>query len=351
MKKESKRAAAFAILAAALYAVNIPLSKLLLDNIGSTMLAALLYLGAGLGLGALSLAERLRGRLSAEQRLTKKELPYTIGMILLDIAAPVLLMLGLRSSSSESVSLLGNFEIVATSIMAMLLFGEVVSKRLWTAIALITISSLVLSFEGVESFSFSTGSLLVLSACLCWGLENNCTRMLSSKSATEIVVLKGTFSGLGSLIIAFSLGQRLPALPYILAALALGFVAYGLSIYFYILAQRNLGAAKTSAYYAATPFLGVGFSFLIFREIPGVAFFAALAIMGLGAYLSVTDTIAMQHTHEHTHTHTHEHRHGDLVHTHQHTHEHCHNHVHGENGGEAHTHTYDPDTEREHIHL
>ena len=154
MKNKSKTAAAFAILAAALYAVNIPFSKLLLGSVGSTMLAALLYLGAGLGLGAVSLAERLGGRKRPEKPLTKKELPYTIGMILLDTAAPILLLLGLGSSSAESVSLLGNFEIVATSIIAMAVFGEVVSKRLWAAIALITISSLVLSFDGAESLCF-----------------------------------------------------------------------------------------------------------------------------------------------------------------------------------------------------
>ena len=350
MKNKSKTAAAFAILAAALYAVNIPFSKLLLGSVGSTMLAALLYLGAGLGLGAVSLAERLGGRKRPEKPLTKKELPYTIGMILLDTAAPILLLLGLGSSSAESVSLLGNFEIVATSIIAMAVFGEVVSKRLWAAIALITISSLVLSFDGAESLCFSRGSLLVLLACACWGLENNCTRKLSSKSATEIVVLKGVFSGLGSLIIAFALGQRLPSALYIIAALCLGFVAYGLSIYFYILAQRDLGAAKTSAYYAAAPFLGVGFSFVIFREIPGPSFFAALLIMLAGAYLSVTDTIAIQHTHEHCHTHCHEHRHGDLVHTHEHCHEHCHPHIHGEDG-ETHTHAYDEDAAHEHMHM
>ncbi len=285
------RATAFAILAAALYALNIPFSKLLLATVSATMMAAFLYLGAGVGLGIVSLVKRARHTQPNDMRLTKKELPYTLGMILLDIAAPIFLMLGLKSTTAENASLLNNFEIVATSLIALFVFKEVISKRLWLAIALITLSSLVLSFENAASLTFSYGSLFVLAACVCWGFENNCTRKLSSKSVTEIVMLKGIFSGLGSLIIALMLRESLPPLVYLAETLLLGFVAYGLSIYFYILAQRSLGAAKTSAYYAVAPFLGVLFSFLIFREWPGATFFIALAVMLVGTYFSVTDTI------------------------------------------------------------
>ena len=281
----------FAVLAAALYAINAPVSKLLLASISPTMLAALLYLGAGLGMGGVSAVRRMLGRGGRDARLTRKELPYTLGMIGLDIAAPILLMLGLGSTTAENASLLNNFEIVATAVIALAVFGEAVSKRLWLAVALITLSSLILSFQNASSLSFSVGSLYVLAACVCWGFENNCTRMLSSKSTTEIVVLKGVFSGLGSLIIALIAGERFPSALYLLAALLLGFVAYGLSIYFYILAQRGLGAAKTSAYYAVAPFLGVAFSLLFFREKPGGVFFVALALMLVGAYFSVTDTL------------------------------------------------------------
>lgn len=347
---KSKKAAACAVFAAALYAINIPLSKLLLSHISSTMLAALLYLGAGIGMGAIVLIKRLKKMPDSELRLTKKELPYTLGMIVLDIAAPILLMLGLSGSSSESVSLLGNFELVATSLIAMVIFKELISKRLWLAIGLITLSSLALSFDGGSSLRFSPGSLLVLAACLCWGFENNCTRMLSNKSTTEIVIFKGIFSGLGALIIAFILDERPPELPYLLAAMALGFLAYGLSIYFYILAQRDLGAAKTGAYYAIAPFLGVAFSFVIFRERMGAMFLAALGLMLIGAYLSVTDTIAMQHSHEHSHTHCHEHSHSELTHTHEHTHIHSHPHIHGDGSGECHSHSHEHEV-HSHQHL
>ena len=139
--------------------------------------------------------------------------------------------------------------------------------------------------EDVRSFEFSAGSVLVLVACLCWGLENNCTRMLSSKNPVEIVVMKGIFSGLGSLVIAFCVGEALPGFVDILMALLLGFVAYGMSIVFYIFAQRELGAARTSAYYAIAPFIGVALSLAIFRQLPSVSFFVALAVMAVGTWV------------------------------------------------------------------
>ena len=210
-------------------------------------------------------------------------------MVVLDIAAPMFLMAGLARTTAANASLLNNFEIVATAITAMVVFRETISKRLWLAIVLVTASSLLLSFEDMSSLSFSWGSLLVLLACVCWGFENNCTRMLSSKDPMEIVVIKGFGSGLGSLVIALALGERLPGALLCLCALALGFVAYGLSIYFYIYAQRDLGAAKTSTYYAAAPFVGAGLSMLIFWEAPSGTYLAALAIMLAGTYFAATD--------------------------------------------------------------
>ena len=140
------------------------------------------------------------------------------------------------------------------------LLSEAISKRLWGAISLITISSIILSIEDVSSFSFSLGSIFVLLACICWGLENNCTRKLSIKDPLEIVVIKGLGSGVGSLLVALVLKENASNLAYVAIALLLGFFSYGLSIYFYIYAQRYLGAAKTSAYYAIAPFIGVGLS-------------------------------------------------------------------------------------------
>lgn len=338
--KKKNIATTFAILAAALYAINIPISKLLLKQVDATMMAAFLYLGAGIGLMLYGMAEKMLGKAKKQERLTPKELPYTIAMVVLDIIAPILLMLGIARTNSANVSLLNNFEIVATSIIALVIFKEVVSKRLWIAILLVTVASAILSFEGNGAFVFNEGSLFVIGASICWGFENNCTKMISNKSSIEIVTIKGCFSGLGSLVIALLLGEKIPEWKWMAAVLLLGFVAYGLSIHFYIMAQKDLGAAKTSAYYSIAPFLGVAFSMLLLGERPGIQFYMALTIMIVSTIFMIKDSIELQHTHEHTHTHSHEHRHGDVVHTHEHTHTHTHLHTH-EGDSENHTHMHD----------
>lgn len=340
----------YAILAAALYAINVPLSKLLLNNVEPTMMAAFLYLGAGVGLYIYGILEKLSGREIKREALTRNELPYTIAMVILDIIAPILLMIGITMTYSANISLLNNFEIVATSLIALFIFKEAISKKLWIAIGLVTIASIVLSFEGTNAFVFNQGSLFVLGACLCWGLENNCTKMISNKSSIEIVVIKGTFSGLGSLVVALILGEHIPEMKYLLFVLLLGFVAYGLSIHFYIMAQKHLGAAKTSAYYSIAPFLGVAFSLLLLGERPDIKFYIALVIMIVSTYYMIKDTIELQHTHEHQHVHTHLHRHGDMVHTHEHVHVHSHLHIHGEDDSN-HKHGYQLDDVEEHQHV
>lgn len=278
-----------AILAAAFYALNAPLSKWLLAEVPPTMMAALLYLGAGGGMALVRAGQRAVGRIPREAPLARADLPYTVGMVVLDIAAPIFLMIGLTRTTAANVSLLNNFEIVATALIALGLFGERISRRLWAAIVFVTVSSILLSVEDSSSFSFSLGSVFVLLACTCWGLENNCTRSIADKDPLQIVVIKGFGSGAGSLVIALMLGERLPAPGYALGALSLGFVAYGLSIRFYIYAQRGLGAAKTSAYYALAPFLGAGLSLVLFRQRPQPYFWAALLLMAVGTWLASTD--------------------------------------------------------------
>ena len=322
MDRQKNQAILSAFLSAVFYAMSIPISKVLLRTVGPTTMAALLYLGAGIGIGILSLCSRKDRERS--ERLSKKDLPFAVGMIVLDIAAPILLMLGIVHGSSANASLLGNFEITATTVIALLVYKEVVSGRLWLAIALITLSSILLSFEGTDSLRFSYGSLYVLLATVCWGFENNCTRNISSKNTYEIVVLKGVFSGLGSLVIALFLREKLPGIGQAALAMLLGFAAYGLSIFLYIRAQRTLGAAKTSAYYAAAPFVGAFLSFVFLKEPLSWRYLAALAIMMAGSALVVVDTLIRQHEHLHVHTFTH--THDGSTHTHTVTHAHAHSH-------------------------
>ena len=321
MKRQIK-AIIYALFAALFYAINVPISKILLRTVGEASMAALLYLGAGVGIAVLSVFRKRD--IDKTSRLTRKDLPYVIGMIVLDIAAPIFLMLGISYGSSANASLLGNFEIVTTTVIALCIFKEAVSKRLWIAISLITLSSIILSFEGTESLRFSYGSLFVLLATICWGFENNCTRNISSKDTYEIVTVKGIFSGLGSLVIAFIRREAFPGMKYIAVALALGFVAYGLSIFLYVRAQNTLGAAKTSAYYAIAPFIGAFLSFVFLRERLSILYLTALVVMFAGSMLVVRDTLFRHHSHMHQHTFTH--THDGVTHTHTVTHTHDHDH-------------------------
>lgn len=325
MLKDRRHAArkfvSFAVLAAFLYALSTPCSKILLADVDSSMMAALLYVGAGVGMaamGALRHAVRVaraapapgqealrarklsldeasslressladQGAIEGEEPLSEEDTPYVVAMVALDIVAPLLLMAGLAITSAESTSLLNNFEIVTTALIALAVFREPVSRRLWAAIVLITVACALLSFDGSFQLSFSTGSLLVMGATVCWGVENNCTAKLSSKDPLQVVVVKGLGSGAGALAVAFATGCTFPPVKLATCALVLGFVAYGLSIFFYVHAQRGLGAARTSAYYAVSPFIGVALAWVLFQEPPSTLFLAALALMGIGAHLA-----------------------------------------------------------------
>lgn len=339
-----------AILAAALYGISSPVSKLLLAEIPPTLMAALLYLGAGVGMLIVNIIKVLSNKKQIEAKITKKELPYTLGMIILDIGAPIFLMIGLTMTTAANASLLNNFETVATSCIALLIFKEAIGKRMWIALSLITLASIVLSIKDFSSFSFSTGSIFVVLACVCWGFENNFTRMLSLKDPLQIVVIKGFGSGIGSLIISIALKEYSSNITYIAFTLLLGFVAYGLSIFFYIKAQRVLGAARTSIYYATAPFIGVLISWLVLQERITESFIIAIVIMLIGTYFVVSE----DHKHSHIHikvTHEHKHNHEDCHHNHLHDSiivgEHSHVHTHE---GTQHKHAHSPDLHHKHMH-
>lgn len=278
-----------AVLAAALYAIGTPLSKVMLQHtVAPTMMAAFLYLGAGIGVGTMMLVRKGRHR-TTEERLHKADMPYAAAMVLLDIAAPILMMYGLKTCSASNTSLLNNFEIVATALIALLFFHERVGRKLWLAIILVTIASIMLSLdEGNigDALTFSRGSLLVLGATICWGMENNCTRQIAGRDPMEIVTVKGFGSGLGAFLIALFVGDSIPSLQYIAIILLLGYVAYGMSIYFYTYAQRTIGAAKTSAYYALAPFIGALLSILILGEPVTWIFVTASVIMAAGCWIA-----------------------------------------------------------------
>ncbi len=337
-----------ALIAALLFGINAPLSKILLLSISPMLLASLLYLGAGLGMLILYLFKQKKDK---EASLNKNDSIWVILMIILDIIAPFFLLYGLKIISAANASLLFNFEMVATSIVALLIFKEAIGKRIWIAISLITVSSILLTFNFNIKFEldFSLGAILVLLACITWGFENNITRNISHKNPYQIVILKGFGSGIGALLVFLITKTNTINVNIILIlyALLLGFISYGLSIFFYIKAQRFLGASRTSSLYAAAPFLGVIISFILFNESLTISFVIALVIMIIGVYLIANE----KHAHIHTHTkisHKHSHSHSDLHHNHSNEDViHAHSHTHEKT---THSHVHRPDIHHRHKH-
>ena len=320
MHQGKTRAKLTAILSAALFGISAPLSKQLLEGIDPVPMAAFLYLGSGLGLMVLQLVLRQFGSHSArEAGLTRKDLPWLIGAIASGgIAAPILLMISLKHTPATTASLLLNFEAPATAIIAFTLFRESIGKRLFLAILAITSASILLSLETGGEWGFSLGALGILLSCFLWGMDNNLTRVISARDPLVIVSVKGTAAGVFSLILALLLGQSIPGLTSILLSMGLGFVSYGLSIVLFIHAMRSLGAAQTSAFFGAAPFIGVLVGFGIFQEPPDWRFLASLPLMLFGAFLILDES----HRHAHLHgtmTHTHRHSHEDGQHTHHET--------------------------------
>ena len=288
MTSLNRKAVIFAVLAAALYALSTPFSKVIMNEIPPSFMAGFLYLGAGTGM-LITNAFR-KDEAASVKAFSHCDMPYLIGMVVLDIIAPIMLMLALTSSPAANISLINNFEIVATSVIALIIFREKISGKLWTGIILITVASIMLSFEGTESLTFTKYSVFALIACAAWGFENNCTRKLSSGDPIKIVVIKGLGSGIGAIIVAVCAGEQISLSVNILYALLLGFVAYGLSVFFYIKAQKELGAAKTSAYYAVSPFIGALLSLIIYRSLPNLLFLISCMIMVIGTVIVTMDS-------------------------------------------------------------
>ena len=222
-----------------------------------------------------------------ELYLEKKEIPFAALMVLLDILAIISLMFGLSKTNSANASLIGNFELAATTIVSVLVFREKISKKLLVSIALITIAGIILTFEGSSSFYFNFYSIFVFLSCVFWGMENNCTRLLSIKDTRIITAIKGVFSGLGCLIIACLLKKAVFSLEFVLPSMLLGFFSYGLSVSLYIFSQRYLGASKTSAYFSSAPFFGVVFSFLFLSQELGICFYIGLIIIIISYYFFI----------------------------------------------------------------
>lgn len=286
-----KIAIGYAVISALLYAIYTPAAKVIGISCPPALLTAYLYLGSGIGLGILYLLFRRRFD-HGEKSVGREDVKDLAMVVVLNVTAGILLNIGIDLSSAVSMSLVGNFEIVATSVIA-LWFGEKISHRLWAGIIVVFLASLVLSFD-LKSLTISWGIIFGLLATVCWGLENNFTKKLSVKNPIQVVIVKGLGVGIGSYLVSWIIKEHQVGWQLTLWCLVLGFFAFGLSILMYVIAQRYLGAAKTSAYYAISPFLSVIISIIFLREKITIQFIIALILMVVGIGIVVKDSLASE---------------------------------------------------------
>ena len=345
---------AAALLSAFLFGAGTPLAKWLLDQVSPWMLAGLLYLGSGLGL---AIYRRWRG--AATPRLEPGETRWMLAAVLCGGGiAPVLLMLGLAAMPASHAALLLNAEAVLTALLAWAVFKENVDKRIALGMAAIVAGALLLSWPsgeaaaGAQAATSIWPALAVTLACFFWALDNNFTRKVALNDASWIACVKGLVAGTTNLLLAFAVGAALPDLAKISAAMAVGFVAYGVSLTLFVVGLRHLGASRAGAYFSTAPFVGALFAVLFLAEPVSWQLLAAALLMALGIWLHLTEHHAHAHRHEvleHAHLHTHPSDDGHHLHAHepafegQHAHRHRHEPI-------QHSHAHFPDAHHRHEH-
>ena len=323
--------AALALGSAALFGASTPLAKLLLDGVDPLMLAGLLYLGSGLGLFLVQVASRLRRPHAREAALHGRQWLW-LGLAILfgGIAAPALLMYGLSGTPAAAAALLLNLEPIFTVLLAWLFFGEGIGARIALGMSAIATGALVLSWQGGGALGGLAAPAAIAAACLGWAVDNNLTRKIALTDPVQIAALKGGVAGVVNVALALSVGASVPTAGRIGAAAVVGLVGYGISLVLFVRALRDLGAARTGAYFSLAPFFGAVLAVGLFGEALSARLVIAGIAMGVGVWLHLT---------EH---HEHEHGHRELEHEHSHAHDEHHRHAHGpdEAPGEPHSHRH-----------
>lgn len=344
------RGVAASLAAALLFGAGTPLAKLLLAQASPWLLAALLYLGSGIGLAVIRLARR-----SPPAHLPEGQGLWLAGAVLAGgVVGPVLLMLGLAGMQASSASLLLNAEGVFTALLAWFVFRENFNRRVAWGMLAIVAGGLVLAWPGRMSWPAWQPALCVAGACLAWALDNNLTRKVSLADASWIAMVKGLAAGATNLLLALALGAAMPALPVVLLAGLVGFVCYGASLALFVVGLRELGTARTGAYFSVAPFFGALLAVGLLTEPVTLPLIAAGLLMALGVALHLTECHEHAHTHEAMlHGHEHVHGVGDVHHEHAHDpsvppgtrHSHVHQH-----DPVAHSHAHFPDAHHRHRH-
>ncbi len=321
--------------AAVLFGASTPLAKMLSGEVSPVLLAGLLYLGSGAGLlvwWALRSAWAAGPVTHRSRALTRRDLPWLAAAIATGgVLGPVLLMTGLAQLAAAEVALLLNLESVFTALLAWFVFREHFDRRIVLGMTLIVAGGVALAWSaetGATGAGVSPWAIVVIGACLAWAVDNNLTRKVSTGDPVLIAGLKGLAAGLTNTGIALALDHAFPAAPVVAAAGLVGLFGYGVSLVLFVLALRHLGTARTGAYFSTAPFVGAGWSLLLWPEVPGFAFWVAAALMAAGVWLHLSER------------HEHEHAHEPLAHTHRHVHDGHHQHAHDFpwDGTEPHTH-------------
>jgi len=348
-----RRGILLALASAALFGTSTPVAKALLGTMPPLALAGLLYAGAGLGLAAVLLIRRLVSRDPAPIAWPKRaDAAWLAAAIALGgVAGPIALMSGLVTTTASAASLLLNLEAVFTALLAWFLFRENVDRRVALGMLAIVAGGVVLASAPAGPEGVSAGTWLVALACLCWALDNNLTRRASGSDAVAIAMLKGLVAGAVTLLLARAQGASLPPVALTVAAAAVGFLGYGVSLALFVLALRDLGTARTGAYYSVAPFFGALLAVAGLSEPVTWQLAVAGTLMALGVWLHVTERHSHRHAHarlehEHPHVHDEHHRHGhDFAwdgrepHSHPHVHEPL-----------VHSHPHYPDLHHRHPH-
>jgi drug/metabolite transporter (DMT)-like permease len=319
-----------ALTAALLFGVSTPLAKLLLGDVSPVLLAALFYLGSGIGLSLIFAVGRQR-EVKSEAPLGRKQIPsLAMAVFFGGVLAPALLMFGLSTAPASEASLLLNLESVFTVLLAWFVFRENFDARIALGMLFILAGGGLLSFQGGMSAMPSMGSLAIIGACLCWGIDNNFTQKVSASNPVQVAAIKGIVAGFVNLIIAFMLGAAFPAVPRIASSLIVGFLGYGVSLVMFLQALRRTGTARTSAYFSTAPFIGALVSVMLLKEPFGLPLLGSGVLMAVGVWLHLTE----RHQHEHTHE--------VVIHTHRHVHDEHHQHEHspGTDLSEPHSHAH-----------